>query len=329
MARQLPDDLGDANNILVLAPPGAEFSDDACSSLLTAERSGQLSLISVTVGQSPAQRLQFWETHVGDELPDRTAVVSVGDAGDAASSTLEDEIDPVDQITVRSIADPADTLTLGIELTWWLSQWTTGDDRVVGCVYTLSELMQQAGHKRTVELLLRLFDWTKRFDATIHYHLDPEAHDDAVVELIKPLFDAVIESEPTEDGRRESEKKPQDWTATLENRFFQEPTLSQDVVFDLLSDRRRRELLYCLQALDPGESATVAELLDRLVESERQERARESPDLRGRVDVTLRHQHLPRLANAGVVDYGDDAVVVRENWGGLLEFWTAQAAFME
>ncbi len=330
---QLPDDLSDANNILLLAPPGAECSDDACCSLLRTGQSGRQRLLSVTVGQSAAKRREFWETNVDSKHLARTTVISMGETGDSSATASADGTESTDQLTVRSIADPTDTLGLGIELTWWLSQWTGQDDRVVCCVYTVSELLDQAGYARTMELLLRLFEWTKRLDATVHYHLNPEAHQDGVIELLRPLFDAVIESssETLHEGEHragEDRMTTQERIAALSGRFRGASGHSLDTVFELLSSRRRREVLYKLQGLESGESLAIAELVDRLVEGEGHERASDPMNERDQITVSLRHRHLPRLADAGVIG-DDDDVIVREEWGWLLERWVAQAAFFE
>jgi len=85
-----------------------------------------------------------------------------------------------------------------------------------------------------------------------------------------------------------------------------EPALSQDVVFDILSSPRRRYVLYHLRETDePVDLTALAEQvaawenetdLEDLTEQERK-----------RVYVSLYQTHIPRLDEAGVVEYHKDS----------------------
>jgi len=86
-------------------------------------------------------------------------------------------------------------------------------------------------------------------------------------------------------------------------------SLSQDVVFDLLSSPRRRYVLYLLRETDePVELTTLAErvaawendtVVDQITEQERK-----------RVYVSLYQTHIPRLAETGAVEYDKDSGLV-------------------
>lgn len=79
-------------------------------------------------------------------------------------------------------------------------------------------------------------------------------------------------------------------------------TLSLDDVFDLLSNARRRHVVELLH--EHGGAMTFRELTDTV--AERETGAPVSYDERKRVYVSLRQSHLPRLADAGVVEYERD-----------------------
>jgi len=91
--------------------------------------------------------------------------------------------------------------------------------------------------------------------------------------------------------------------------------LSLDDVFGLLAERRRRFALHALLDVDQG--ATDCETLTRTVAT-REARADEEeyalPELRDRVTRALHHVHLPKLDDAGVVDYDARSRTVRY-WG--------------
>lgn len=74
------------------------------------------------------------------------------------------------------------------------------------------------------------------------------------------------------------------------------PALSLDHLLDLLAREQRRCVLYYL---DGTGAATVDDLVEHV--------ATASGVAETNVDVALRHTHLPRLADAGVVDYDPDS----------------------
>jgi len=86
-------------------------------------------------------------------------------------------------------------------------------------------------------------------------------------------------------------------------------TLSQDVIFDLLSNPRRRFVISCLKRIDQPITITdlAAEVAaweeDVPVESIEREQ-------RKRVYVSLYQTHVPKLADAGTIDYDDDTGTV-------------------
>jgi len=76
-----------------------------------------------------------------------------------------------------------------------------------------------------------------------------------------------------------------------------EPADDVSAAFDLLSDARRRGVLY---AAERGEQTTVEELAERISTwlSDGEGARRDSS-----VRLSLIHTHLPKLADAGVVEY--------------------------
>ena len=70
-----------------------------------------------------------------------------------------------------------------------------------------------------------------------------------------------------------------------------------DTAFDLLATERRRHALYCLREAD--DPVPLLELADRIAERE----ADSPADDRERIAVSLGQVHLPKLADAGVVDF--------------------------
>ena len=88
--------------------------------------------------------------------------------------------------------------------------------------------------------------------------------------------------------------------------------LTADTIFDLLSNGRRRRLIRQLRGCE-GEVA-FKHLYERLAAQEVAGRASGEATVRyrdrKRVYVSLRQTHLPRLVEAGVLEYDDDAKTV-------------------
>jgi len=92
-----------------------------------------------------------------------------------------------------------------------------------------------------------------------------------------------------------------------------EPRPFIDSVFDALADWRRREVCQYFVETD-AESATVDQLAMLLLACERPAiEERDEPSLDD-LAIQLEHQHLPKLDEAGVVDYDERSDTVRY-WG--------------
>jgi len=77
--------------------------------------------------------------------------------------------------------------------------------------------------------------------------------------------------------------------------------LSQDLVFDILSNTRRRMVLYYLR--EYGAPASVQEIAERIAALENEIPPEElSRQQRKRVYVSLYQTHLPKLNEAGIIE---------------------------
>ncbi|WP_148225339.1 DUF7344 domain-containing protein [Haloterrigena turkmenica] len=78
----------------------------------------------------------------------------------------------------------------------------------------------------------------------------------------------------------------------------------QDKLFDVLSNQRRRVLLYSLQASQMPVS--VGELATKLATWEAQQPLSDrSGDDRTTIEISLVHNHLPKMAEAALIKYDD------------------------
>lgn len=86
--------------------------------------------------------------------------------------------------------------------------------------------------------------------------------------------------------------------------------VSLDTVFDLLSDERRRYVLYHLK--DQGGEISIEELLETVASWETNTQPSDVPDdfLR-EVKLELQHLHLPKASNVEFIEYVPEDGVVR------------------
>lgn len=96
---------------------------------------------------------------------------------------------------------------------------------------------------------------------------------------------------------------PKEITAVTERRA--EDGLSKDVIFELLKNRRRRQVLSYL--LDANETVTLSELAEQIAAWENDTDVTAlSSDQRKRVYVALYQTHLPKMDDAGIIEYDQD-----------------------
>lgn len=76
-----------------------------------------------------------------------------------------------------------------------------------------------------------------------------------------------------------------------------------DLVWHLLSDPRRRYVLEHLHSTERTTLAALARGIESMDEAGRSGTGRRTPTSRRRIEIALAHDHLPRLADCGVIAY--------------------------
>ncbi len=96
-----------------------------------------------------------------------------------------------------------------------------------------------------------------------------------------------------------------------------------DDLFEVLADSHRRRVLAYLADTD-DDVAAFSELIEHVADDS----AGESTD-NERLAVSLHHTHLPKLADAGVVEYDPRSEVVRYRGGDVVTDWVELARSYE
>ncbi|GAA0661215.1 hypothetical protein GCM10009020_01700 [Natronoarchaeum mannanilyticum] len=292
-----------------MAPASDPADDRACVDLLTFDDPRRENVLSVTLSQTPAERLALWKREGDGTIPNRAAVVDgCASSTDAERAAVAEE---VSELSVDVLSDTAGPMELALTIGQYLGEWAEDSERTLACIHSLSELLDSFARGEVVQLINALDARLEATDAVAHYHLDPEAHDEQTVADVRPLFDAVVEHAP-EDG----------WTVTTSSRdeapqfrgetsaLYPDETSpeqlpldhSLDDVFELLADERRRRATYAL-ARSRTQITSLERLADEVVDREVARGDVTGPLHRREVEIALVHNHLPRLDEAGLVEY--------------------------
>ncbi|WP_323192742.1 hypothetical protein [Halostella sp. PRR32] len=98
-----------------------------------------------------------------------------------------------------------------------------------------------------------------------------------------------------------------------------------DTTFELLARERRRTVLYCLRASDG--QLSLSELVDRVAEREAAESAPD--DDQQETAISLSQVHLPKLADAGVIEYDRQEQLVEHEGDPFVETFLDRADKIE
>jgi hypothetical protein len=230
----------------------------------------ETNMLTITCRRDPVQWLDAWEEHVGD-LPVKMGVIRVGRPMDPTVDLDRSTHEGI-ALPLTSVERPSDVGELYTAITLYVSEWLYTDQRTVVWLESLTPLLRNVGLDRTLEFVERLRDRLQPVDATVYFRLDPAAHDEYAVDLLRTSFDLVVES----DGG------------------------STAVPDELLEVPRRRTLLRTLRAANGPLSIEDGAARVAARENDRHPDGVEPADAR-LVAIDLRHSHLPKLANAGLV----------------------------
>lgn len=187
-----PTVFGETAAVLLLAPAVGPHEDPACRQFLAGgPRTDGGNLLLVTLTQSPRHRLDALRDHLYEHPPTALTVVAAGPTPDHALERPDWLSDDV-TYTTRTVADHGDLTSLGTRITRTLSDWDD-TDRAAVCFHSLTTLLLYA-ELRAVHRFLQVINGQLAMQgARTHYHMDPGAHDEETLAVLRTLFDGVAE----------------------------------------------------------------------------------------------------------------------------------------
>jgi len=172
------DRLRGAATIVLCAPSPGRDDDTVCEQLLRAGASEGRQVLWVSFSRSPAACL---EGVPSDET--ERAVLAVGDNDDRTAGDA----------TVDAVSSKSDLTALGIKLSQFLS---ASGGAITVCFDSVTAMLDHVDLETAYEFLHTITRQCYAEGARLHFHLDPEAHEETTVATITSLCDALVVFDP-------------------------------------------------------------------------------------------------------------------------------------
>jgi hypothetical protein len=270
-------------------PSGERSADQPTATLLLTRDGGSDALdrldvtadttevLVVSVDRSATDIVDDWRSEDGT-LPATFGLISFEEFARSAAMETDDGPSrrplPGRDVTVTTMSDPGNLRRLGTAVTLYLDDWTDTGRETSVYVDDLTPFVESAGLEPTFQFLHLLIQTTTGTDATLLVRADASTTDERTVNTLRPLFDAVIDSDDTPP-----------------------PALDTDTLHELLRNPRRR---FALRSLFEDDEASLNRLAGRLAAWENGTNDPTDAE-RSRAYTALASVHVPRLAEAGLV----------------------------
>jgi hypothetical protein len=178
-----------ASSTLVLRPQSATDADSAWKRALIDDPDAT-ALIGISLSQQPSVWYEEWCD---------TLETAPADAAVIATPELTGETN-CDDIEVKTVATSSNLTGIGVKTTPYLSRWKGP----VVVIDPLTLLFQYADTQEVYQFLHVLLTRARTSGGSVQVYADPAVETDRTVELLKSLFDAVVEYDPDADGEDET-----------------------------------------------------------------------------------------------------------------------------
>ena len=197
----LREEVGDRANIILLAPTFGSGAERWCEALLAPGAGEDGAVIYVSDARAPDSFIEDWRARSAP-LPPQLGIVTFGSTlrSNGEAGPPEAELGDSD-VRLRNVDSPGNLTKLGVELNQMLTDWAATAEDTTICFESLTSMIQYGDIEKVYRFLHVFSNQVRKTGATVHYHLDPTAHDATDVNLLKTTCDAVVE--PTEDGGAE------------------------------------------------------------------------------------------------------------------------------
>lgn len=187
-----PADPDGPANVLLLAPSMASAAADACADALASAGPSETDLLLVTTDRSPDEQLAAWRRRIGDRLPAKVAVVSVGDDTRSAAAAGGSGASSAAGFRIATVPELGDLTGLGMRMSEALDAWRDDGNLSAVCFRSLTPLLHSTDPERVFRFLHLITSRVEAAGAVAYYHVDPDAHDDRVAAMLRSLFPVAL-----------------------------------------------------------------------------------------------------------------------------------------
>lgn len=178
-------EVGDAATVLILCPRMTVADDAEFRRHFVADKD-DTNLLGISFSQPPSTWYDTWCDALDSE-PASAAVITTPELA-------EDDIGER-RLTVETVVNPSNLTGIGVKSTPYLSEWS---DATV-TVESIAVLLQYADKQSVYRFLHVLTTRLRAAGGTGLFYFDPTGLEANTVELLKTLFDAILECEPAAD----------------------------------------------------------------------------------------------------------------------------------
>lgn len=184
---------------VVLEAPSLSSSGLSICPQLGEDDAATRNLLLVSLSGNPDGRLDAWGRHGG--LPQKVAVITADTSRQAVAAEGGSVSRGPDGtvVSTTTVSEPSDLTGIGIKMSKCLSAWADEDARTHVCFDSLTTLLQYADVEQVFQYLHVTNKRIEAVGGSVHYHIDPNAHDEQTLSTIESLFSDVFTYE-TESG---------------------------------------------------------------------------------------------------------------------------------
>ncbi|WP_436348909.1 DUF7504 family protein [Natronorubrum sp. FCH18a] len=182
--------LSHTSNVLLLAQ--RTDTTELCSDLQYPYPPDRQNVLSIIVDKPADEKVAELNAQQY-EMPAERKIISLGEFARSASAQSVTLPGPIE---ADLIADEQDLSTLYDRIEATLSDWESNSHMTSLCFDSVDALLDQIDLDTTFSFFYSLTSDIANSDTVAHYHLDPMKCDDETINILTPLFDAVI----SEDG---------------------------------------------------------------------------------------------------------------------------------
>lgn len=160
------------------------------------DRPAETNLLVLSYDEGPESWLHEWQTRVGG-LPSEVGFVHVGvQTRSAATAPVEASLGQspdCSPLLPDVVSDPTDLPALGVALSEYLESWADNGRQTVVYLDSLTKLLEHVDADRAYKFLHLLAGRVGSVNGRGYYRLDPSAHDDQSLAVVRELADSVVD----------------------------------------------------------------------------------------------------------------------------------------